>query len=100
VKYQPDLIQPGTVVATVDAQPSFFQMNGQMRFDVIIDHHPLATSAAPLRRRPADLRLHVDDPDRVFPLLGPAPQPRAATALYYGLKTDTGNLTRNVSDAT
>ncbi len=100
VKYRPDLITPQTAVVTVDAQPSFFAQNGQHRFDIIIDHHP-QTELGP--HRFADVRPQYGSTSTIlteyYLNTGTRMSRRAATALFYGLKVDTGNLTRNVSDA-
>jgi nanoRNase/pAp phosphatase (c-di-AMP/oligoRNAs hydrolase) len=100
VKFSHELAVPGVAVATVDAQPSFFQLNGQMRFDVIIDHHPLAELG---EYRYADVRPAYGSTSTIlteyFLNTGARMSRKVATALYYGLKVDTGNLTRNVSDA-
>jgi nanoRNase/pAp phosphatase (c-di-AMP/oligoRNAs hydrolase) len=99
-KFAPALVGPDTIVATVDAQPSFFQLDGQLRFDVIIDHHPL-TDLGP--HRFADVRPTYGSASTIlteyYQASGARMTKKIATALFYGLKIDTGNLTRNVSDA-
>jgi nanoRNase/pAp phosphatase (c-di-AMP/oligoRNAs hydrolase) len=99
-KYAPELVTPSTVVATVDAQPTFFQLDGRVRFDVIVDHHPLADLGT---YRFADVRPTYGSTSTIlteyFQTTGTRMSKKVATALYYGLKIDTGNLTRNVSDA-
>jgi nanoRNase/pAp phosphatase (c-di-AMP/oligoRNAs hydrolase) len=99
-KFAPELITPATVVATVDAQPTFFQLDGRVRFDVIIDHHPLADLGT---YRFADVRPTYGSTSTIlteyFQTTGARMSKKVATALYYGLKIDTGNLTRNVSDS-
>ncbi|MBI4564538.1 MAG: DHH family phosphoesterase [Planctomycetes bacterium] len=100
VKYTPDLVQPGTVTITVDAQPSFFAGNEAPPFDIIIDHHPVTKLGPHLF---ADVRPRYGSTATILTEYyrdGDVPMSRrVATALYYGLKTDTANLTRNVSDA-
>lgn len=99
-KFQPSLLESKPIVATVDAQPSFFPADGRIPFDVIIDHHPLSDLGP---HRFADVRPtygatstimteYYQDTRRKMPR-------SVATALFYGLKIDTNNLTRNVSDA-
>ncbi len=87
-------------MATVDAQPSFFQLDGSLRFDVIIDHHPLADLGT---YRFADVRPTYGSTSTIlteyYQTSGARMSKKVATALYYGLKIDTGNLTRNVSDS-
>jgi len=99
-KFVPDLVTAFTIVATVDAQPSFFPADGRPRFDVIIDHHPLTDLGA---RRYADVRPTYGSTSTIlteyYQHSGQRMTKRVATALYYGLKIDTANLTRNVSDA-
>lgn len=99
-KFDPGLVTPETLTLTVDAQPSFFAAGPAIRFDVAIDHHPLA----PMNGiRFADVRPDYGSTcsilteyyaDTDVPL-----DRRVATGLFYGIKTDTANLTRNVSDA-
>ncbi len=100
VHWTPDLIRPGSAVATVDAQPSFFELNGQLKFDIVIDHHPL-TELGGLRF--ADVRPTYGSTSTIlteyYVNTGVRMSRKVATALFYGLKVDTGNLTRNVSDA-
>ncbi len=99
-KFTWDLLKPETVVATVDAQPSFFKIDDRLRFDVIIDHHPLSDLGAP---KFADVRPTYGSTSTIFTeyyqAAGIRMSKKIATALFYGLKVDTGNLTRNVSDA-
>jgi len=99
-KFALDALKPGTVVATVDAQPSFFHVDGKVTFDVVIDHHPL-TDLGPAKF--ADVRPTYGSTSTIFTeyyqAAGIRMSKKIATALFYGLKIDTGNLTRNVSDA-
>ncbi len=98
-KYRPDLVAPGTTVATVDAQPSFFAPGLVPRFDLVIDHHPETDLPA---HRFADVRPRYGSTSTIlteyYRDTGVRMNRRIATALYYGLKVDTANLTRNVSD--
>ncbi len=99
-KFTPDLATPKTVVATVDAQPSFFQREGPPRFDIVIDHHP----STDLRGcRFADVRPTYGSTSTIlteyYQAAGASMSRGIATALFYGLRIDTGNLTRNVNDA-
>ena len=99
-KFTRDLIRPETVIATVDAQPSFFQLENAPPFDIVIDHHPLT---APGGRAFTDVRPTYGSASTIlteyFQASGARMSKKIATALFYGLKIDTGNLTRNVSDA-
>ena len=99
VRYKPELAR-GAARITVDAQPSFFSATGNVSFDVIIDHHP-ATVLGPhlfsdVRPRYGSTSTILTEYFRDSAVRMPR---RVATALYYGLKVDTANLTRNVSDA-
>ena len=99
-KFTWDLLKPQTVVATVDAQPSFFKGDDRLKFDVIVDHHPLSDLGEP---KFADVRPTYGSTSTIFTeyyqAAGIRMSKKIATALFYGLKVDTGNLTRNVSDA-
>ncbi len=99
VQYAPELAE-GAAKITVDAQPSFFSATGSVTFDVIIDHHP-ATVLGP--HRFSDVRPRYGSTSTILTEYyrdsGVRMPRRVATALYYGLKVDTANLTRNVSDA-
>jgi nanoRNase/pAp phosphatase (c-di-AMP/oligoRNAs hydrolase) len=99
-KFAPGMLRAGTATITVDAQPSFFAEAPSDRFDVIIDHHP-ATDLGP--HKFADVRPHYGSTSTIlteyYRDAGVRMPRRVATALYYGLKVDTANLTRNVSDA-
>jgi nanoRNase/pAp phosphatase (c-di-AMP/oligoRNAs hydrolase) len=98
-RHTPELAK-GAVSITVDAQPSFFSATGGVSFDIIIDHHP-ATVLGP--HRFADVRPRYGSTSTILTEYyrdsGVRMSRRVATALYYGLKVDTANLTRNVSDA-
>lgn len=98
VKFHPELLTPDTVTITVDAQPAFFTQP-DLRFDVVIDHHPIQPMADV---KFADLRPDVGAASTIlteyFLDSGTKMSRRVATALYYGLRTDTANLMRNVSD--
>jgi len=81
--------------AIVDSQPGHQEALSRFRFDIIIDHHPLsAGSTAPF----VDIR---DDYGATATLMTEylraakiRPSPRLATALFYGIKTDTDNFVR------
>ena len=99
-KFTRDLLTSESIVAAVDAQPSFFRADDRLRFDIVVDHHPLSGLGGP---RFADVRPTYGSTSTIFAEYYQAANLRlskkAATALFYGLKVDTGNLTRNVSDA-
>ena len=99
-KFSRSMLTPQTVTATVDAQPSFFAPDTAPPFDIVIDHHP---ASAPTGRLYTDVRPTYGATATLlteyFQASGIRLTKKAATALFYGLKIDTGNLTRNVSDA-
>lgn len=99
-KFEPSALAGDPVVATVDAQPSFFHPNGAWKFDIIIDHHPLTDLGSPLF---SDVRTSYGATSTIlteyFQDTGRKMSRNTATGLFYGLKIDTNNLTRNVSDA-
>jgi nanoRNase/pAp phosphatase (c-di-AMP/oligoRNAs hydrolase) len=99
-KFTWDLLKSQTVVATTDAQPSFFKADDRLKFDIIVDHHPLSDLG---EHKFADVRPTYGSTATIFTeyyqAAGIRMSKKIATALFYGLKVDTGNLTRNVSDA-
>ena len=99
-KFRPEMLTEETTVATVDAQPSFFDFEPPIHFDVVIDHHPVAELGAPafvdIRPEYGSTAAMMTEYYRHTKTEIPK---RIATALFLGLKVDTNNLTRNVSDA-
>ncbi len=99
-KFSHDQIEPGTSVFTVDAQPSFFRLESPVTFDVVIDHHPKAEEP---NSTIIDIRSSYGATSTImteyFVHSRIKIPRRVATALWYGLKTDTNNLTRNVNEA-
>jgi nanoRNase/pAp phosphatase (c-di-AMP/oligoRNAs hydrolase) len=99
-KLSPALLEGSPTIATVDAQPSFFAENGALPFDIVIDHHP-TTQMDTVRF--TDVRPTYGATATIFTeyflYTGKKMSRRLATALFYGLKTDTNNLTRKVHDA-
>lgn len=92
-------------VAVVDSQPGFghTQIPPELRIDVIIDHH-VGADAVQVHQgvRFVDVRQDAGATSSViteyFIDAGLVPSTEAATALLYGIKTDTADLSRNVSD--
>lgn len=92
-------------VALVDTQPGFghtFVPPG-LTIDIVIDHHLCADAkGGPGTVRFFDVRPEVGATSTIVAghLLdaGVLPSPKAATALAYGIRTDTADLSRNVSD--
>ena len=81
--------------AIVDSQPGHQEALSRFRFDIIIDHHPLSAGSTASF---VDIR---DDYGATATLMTEylraakiRPSPRLATALFYGIKTDTDNFVR------
>jgi nanoRNase/pAp phosphatase (c-di-AMP/oligoRNAs hydrolase) len=82
-------------LAVIDSQPSHHEVFSDLSFDIIIDHHPVA---------PASKAAFVDIKEEYgatatmmteyLKAAGIKPSPRLATALFYGIKTDTDNFAR------
>jgi len=98
-------ITPGIVAgcqrfAMVDSQPSHSPLFPDVPYDVILDHHPKNPSAPPQAK-------HVDIPEgygacstlltQYLYSLGIRPGKLLATALFYGIKTDTASFERDFS---
>ena len=81
--------------AVVDSQPYHDKQLSKYRFDIIIDHHPF---------NPVSIGQFVDIKEdyganstiltEYLRAAGIKPSPRLATALFYGIKTDTDNFVR------
>ena len=86
-------------IALVDVQPPYF---GDIlpRVDVVVDHHPLVAEYAARYR---DVRCTFGSTATIFVQYLQAVEAkitqRLATALYYGLKTDTLSLERETTEA-
>jgi len=89
-----DLHQDGARLAMVDVQPPYFQQR-LGRVDLVVDHHP---KRAPFAARFSDLRTNYGATSTIFTdylrAAGMEPSQRLATALLYGIKTDTLFLER------
>jgi nanoRNase/pAp phosphatase (c-di-AMP/oligoRNAs hydrolase) len=86
--------------ALVDSQPSHNDLMGGYRYDLIIDHHPQVpeTKAKLVDIRPeygatSTIMTEYLREARIKPSL------KLATALYYGIKTDTANFERPAIEA-
>src|SRR5689334_14954550 len=89
-----DLHADGAKLALVDVQPPYFEQP-LGRVDLVVDHHP---KRAPFSARIADLRTDYGATSTIFTdylrAAGMEPSQRLATALLYGIKTDTLFLER------
>ncbi|MFQ5903707.1 MAG: bifunctional oligoribonuclease/PAP phosphatase NrnA, partial [Candidatus Binatia bacterium] len=89
-----DLHQGGAKLALVDVQPPYFE-RPLGKVDLVVDHHP---KRAPFSARFTDLRTQYGATSTIFTeyLKAAAMEPsqRLATALLYGIKTDTFFLER------
>ncbi len=89
-----DLHQDGARLAMVDVQPPYFK-KPLGRVDLVVDHHPKRTAFS---ARFSDLRTNYGATSTIFTdylrAAGMEPSQRLATALLYGIKTDTLFLER------
>ena len=95
-----ELHKDGARLALVDVQPPYFEQP-LGRVDLVVDHHPKRTN---FKARFADLRSGYGSSATIFTeylrAAGMEPSQRLATALVYGIKTDTLFLERgsNLAD--
>ena len=86
--------------ALVDSQPSHHELLGPYHYDVIIDHHPRLPET---KARLVDIRPEYGATSTIMTeYLREArikPSLKLATALYYGIKTDTANFERPAIEA-
>lgn len=86
--------------AIVDSQPAHNPAFLNMKYDLVIDHHP-ATDLAPLLNPGAlvDIRPHIGATSSMMTQflqgMRVRPGPLLATALLYGIRTDTGAFERS-----
>ena len=84
--------------ALVDSQPPHHELFADRQFDIIIDHHPVSSRS---RARFVDIRDRCGAASTIMTEYLRAgkirPSPRLATALFYGIKTDTDNFVRESS---
>lgn len=81
--------------AIVDSQPQHNEQFSRFQFDIIIDHHPLVPGTT---GRFVDVKEDYGANATILVeylrALKIKPSPRLATALFYGIKTDTDNFAR------
>lgn len=84
----------------VDSQPSHSEILEGFAYDAIIDHHPRAKI---WKTRFEDIRPDYGSTSTILTEYieeaGMRPSMKLATALLYGIKTDTGNLERGATEA-
>jgi nanoRNase/pAp phosphatase (c-di-AMP/oligoRNAs hydrolase) len=81
--------------ATVDSQPDHHDEFKKFRFDIIIDHHPATDlPETPFIDIQEDYGSNSTILTEYLKSSGIKPSPRLATALFYGIKTDTDNFVR------
>jgi len=82
--------------AMVDSQPSHYPPFKDHPFDIIIDHHPIDPASKAVFM---DIRegygANATIMTEYLKSLKVVPSARLATALFYGIKTDTGNFVRD-----
>jgi len=92
-------------IALVDTQPGFGHtfVPSECDVDIIVDHHVCSDAASePSATSFFDVRSEVGATSTIVASyllrMGLTPSSEAATALAYGVRTDTADLSRNVSD--
>ncbi|MFO7761244.1 MAG: DHH family phosphoesterase [Thermodesulfobacteriota bacterium] len=85
--------------AIIDSQPHHDPRYSKFRFDIIIDHHPVAKR---FDAEYVDIRPEYGSTSTIMTQYlksaGIKPSARLATALFYGIKTDTDNFARPTTD--
>jgi nanoRNase/pAp phosphatase (c-di-AMP/oligoRNAs hydrolase) len=88
-----------TKFALVDSQPAHHRRFAAMDFDIIIDHHPptndLSAGFIDINKSYGAAATLMTEYLRAADI---KPSPRIATALFYGIKTDTDNFVRPTVD--
>lgn len=84
-----------TKFAIVDSQPSHSEIINRYKYDIIIDHHPFVSQS---KAAFLDIKEEYGATSTILTeylrASGIKPSPRLATALFYGIKTDTDNFVR------
>ncbi len=85
-----------TKFAIVDSQPTHNDLLGKYTYDIIIDHHPFVPqSKAAFLDVKEEYGANATIMTEYLRAAGIKPSPRLATALFYGIKTDTDNFVRD-----
>ena len=99
--FVPDMLQSYTHFAIVDSQPHHSPLFAEIPFSVIIDHHPLPET--PVNAAYEDIRPDYGSNSTLLTEylynLHINPGKLLATALQYGIKSDTANFSRKFCDA-
>jgi len=86
--------------ALVDSQPDHNEAFSGYPFDIIIDHHPISNGlAAGFIDIKEDYGANTTIMTEYLKAAKINPSPRLATALFYGIKSDTNNFVRNSASA-
>ncbi len=92
-------IERAGIIALVDAQPQFFAEAARPRCDIVIDHHPLTDK---LSVRFADIRPNYLSASSIMTeyvrAAGVRLTKNLASALFYGIKTDTRHFMGDLSN--
>lgn len=81
--------------AILDSQPNHYQQLSNFAFDIIIDHHPVVQgTSAQFVDIKEDYGANSTIMTEYLRAAKIKPSPRLATALFYGIKTDTDNFVR------
>lgn len=82
--------------AILDSQPSHNEMFDKYDFDIVIDHHPyIPGTRARFMEIKEDYGANSTIMTEYLRAAKIRPSSKLATALFYGIKTDTGNFTRH-----
>ncbi|WP_297824732.1 DHH family phosphoesterase [uncultured Desulfovibrio sp.] len=101
--WQPEKAASYDHFAMVDSQPAHSQAFAPLRFGCVIDHHPPTDLAASLTEGAfchirADVGAASSILTRLLQALRVRPAPLLATALLYGIRTDTASFERSGSE--
>ena len=101
VRFAPEMVSRFDRFATVDSQPHHSPLFQDIPFSLVIDHHPLPEQ--PQSHPYVDIRPDYGANSTMLTEylynLGIRPGKLLATALQYGIKSDTMNFTRKLCDA-
>ena len=87
-------VQDFTRLAMVDSQPAHQECTSELSFDVVIDHHPLVDSKTRILDVRPDYGANSTIMTEYLRAAKIKPSRTLATALFYGIKTDTNNFVR------